>query len=243
VLRFSELYVDDRKMKCIYLILVFLLNATFTLAADKPESICYGTTEKGRVENAWQFPNSGKNFTAYSSVGAAVGRNYVHSKVYETVLDAYKNLQLKAPDKVFVYGETGWKNGGRFWPHKTHQNGLSADFFIPVLDENGKSVPLPTSALNKFGYSIEFDSKGKYKEYSVDFETMAAHLVELRNAADKNGIKIWRVIFDNDFQKLLFQTSKGKNLQLLMTFSTKKPWVRHDEHYHIDFIAPCKELR
>ncbi len=230
-------------MKISYLIIVFLLPSSFTIAADKPESICYGTTEKGRVENAWQLPASGKNFTAYSSVGAAVGRNYVHSKVYETVLDAYRSLQSRRPDKVFVYGETGWKKGGRFRPHKTHQNGLSVDFFVPVLDKKGTSVPLPTSALNKFGYSIEFDSKGKYKEYAIDFEAMAAHLVELKNAADKNGIKIGRVIFDNDLQKLLFRTSEGKGLPSLMAFSTKRPWVRHDEHYHVDFVVPCKEFR
>jgi len=22
-----------------------------------------------------------------------------------------------------------------------------------------------------------------------------------------------------------------------------KPWVRHDEHYHVDFAVPCKTLR
>jgi len=222
-------------------IIGLFLCATFALAADKPESICYGTTEKGRIENAWQLPSTGENFTVYSAVGAAAGRNYVHSKVYETVLDAYKNLQLKAPGKVFVYGETGWKDGGRFRPHKTHQNGLSVDFFVPVFDKNGRSVSLPVGALNKFGYSIEFDSTGKYKEYSIDFEAMAAHLGELKNAADKNGVIIRRVIFDTDLQKLLFQTSKGNDLKAHMVFSTKKPWVRHDEHYHVDFIVPCNE--
>jgi len=230
-------------MKIIYLILVLLFRATYSTAGDKPESICYGTTDKGRIENAWQLPSSGNNFTTYSSIGVAAGRNYVHSKVYVTVLDAYNNLQLKTPGKVFVYGETGWKHGGRFRPHKTHQNGLSVDFFVPVLDEKGVSMPLPTSVLNKFGYSIEFDTKGKYKNYSIDFEAMTAHLVELKNAADRNRIKIGRVVFDNDFQKLLFQTLKGKDLPSLMEFSTKKPWVRHDEHYHVDFIVPCKELR
>ncbi|MCM2359327.1 MAG: hypothetical protein NDI77_14350 [Geobacteraceae bacterium] len=70
---------------------------------------------------------------------------------------------------------------------------------------------------------------------------MAEHLLALKKAADLGGVKIWRVIFDNDLQKLLFQTSKGKDLQAQLTFSKKKPWVRHDEHYHIDFIVPCKE--
>lgn len=213
------------------------------MAADQPESICYGTTEKGRIENAWQLPSAGKNFSVYSSLGAITGRNYVHSKVYTVVLDAYKGLLLKEPNKVFVYGETGWRNGGRFRPHKTHQNGLSVDFFVPVIDvSKGTSVPLPTSPINKLGYNIEFTAKGTYKEYAIDFESMAAHLFALKDAADKNGVTISRVIFDNDLQKLLFNTSKGKVLQSLLTFSTKKPWVRHDEHYHVDFAVPCKDI-
>lgn len=230
-------------MKGIYLIISLLLCATLAMAGDKPESICYGTTDNGRIENAWQLPYSGKNFSAYSSIGAAIGRNYVHSKVYMTVLDTYKILQQETPEKVFVYGETGWKNGGRFRPHKSHQNGLSVDFLVPVVNGKGKSVPLPTSLFNKFGYSIEFDSQGNYKEYSIDFDTMAAHLLALKESADRHGIKIWRVIFDNDLQKLLFKTLKGEKLQAIMTFSTKKPWVRHDEHYHVDFILQCKEFR
>ena len=213
------------------------------MAADKQESICYGTTEKGKIENAWQLPNSGANFAAYSSLGIAAGRNYVHSKVYKAVLDVYKNLEKEMPGKVFIYGETGWKSGGRFRPHKTHQNGLSVDFFVPVLDEKRKSVPLPTSLLNKFGYNIEFTTQGKYKEYTIDFDSMVAHLLALKEAADKNGIKISRVIFDNDLQKLLFKTKRGAELPNVLPFSTKKPWVRHDEHFHVDFQTECKEFR
>jgi len=228
-------------VKLIYQIIIFFLSVASVMAADQPESICYGTTEKGRIENAWQLPSSGKNFNVYSSLGAMTGRNYVHSKVYTIVLDAYKDLLLKEPNKVFFYGETGWQNGGRFRPHKTHQNGLSVDFFVPVIDDSkGTSVPLSTGPLNKFGYNIEFTAKGTYEEYSIDFESMAAHLFALKDAADKNGVTISRVIFDNDLQKLLFNTSKGKALQALLPFSTKKPWVRHDEHYHVDFSVPCK---
>jgi penicillin-insensitive murein endopeptidase len=228
-------------MKLIYPIIIFLLSVTSVMAAEQPESICFGSTEKGRIENAWQLPSTGANFSVYSSLGAMTGRNYVHSKVYTIVLDAYKDLLLKKPSNAFVYGETGWKTGGRFRPHKTHQNGLSVDFFVPVIDDSkGTSVPLPTSPLNKFGYNIEFTAKGTYKEYSIDFESMAAHLFALKAAADINGVTISRIIFDNDLQKLLFNTSKGKELQALLPFSTKKPWVRHDEHYHVDFSVPCK---
>jgi murein endopeptidase len=75
-----------------------------------------------------------------------------------------------------------WPSGGRIRPHRTHQNGLSVDFFVPVRNAQGKSVPLPISITNRLSYNIEFDISGKYV----------------------------------------------------------KPWVRHDEHYHVDFAVPCK---
>lgn len=215
-------------------------NAT---AAERTASICYGNTEKGRIENAWQLPTYGSNFSAYSRFGVALGRNYVHSAIYAVVLDAYKDIQQNAPQKKYVYGDTGWKSGGSFRPHKTHQNGLSVDFFVPVVDKTGKSVPLPTAPFNKFGYTIEFTSDGRYQNYKIDFDAMAKHLAALKKAADQHGVKIWRVIFDNDLQKLLFQSSKGIELQAQLTFSKKKPWIRHDEHYHVDFIVPCKDDR
>ncbi len=227
----------------VWLSIFILLFFTSAFAEAQQESICYGNQEKGKIENAWQLPSSGDNFSAYSLLGVTAGRNYVHSTIYAVVLDAYKDVLQYYPQNKFVYGETGWKNGGRFRPHKTHQNGLSVDFFVPVKDETGKSVPLPTGFLNKFGYAIEFNSQGKYKNFIIDFEAMAAHLLALKKAADQRGVKIWRVIFDNDLQELLFRTTKGKELQEQLSFSKKKPWVRHDEHYHVDFIVPCKEYR
>lgn len=215
----------------------------FAVAAPLPESVSYGTPEKGRIENAWQLPSSGPNYAAYSIVGVSLGRNYVHSQVYRIVLDAYATIEKKAPTKKFVYGETGWAKGGRIRPHKTHRNGLSVDFFVPVIDEEGKSVPLPTGMFNKLGYAIEFNSQGKFKNYSIDFESMADHLLALKEAADKHNVKIKWVIFDNELQKLLFKTSRGPQLQKQLVFSKKTPWIRHDEHYHVDFIVPSKELR
>lgn len=204
------------------------------------ESICFGTTDNGRLENGWQLPASGDNFVAYSLAGMAAGRNYVHSKVHAIVTGSYLSLKKTAPGKRFVYGETGWKDGGRFRPHKTHQNGLSVDFFVPVVNGSGSSVALPTNALNTFGYDIEFNAKGQYGEYRIDFDAMADHLLALKEASDRQGVRIWRVIFDNELQKQLFATKKGAQLKSRLTFSTKKPWVRHDEHYHVDFVVSCR---
>lgn len=188
------------KMRMAFIANIFLFFAISSIYAFEQESICFGTTDKGRLENGWQLPKSGKNYQAYSALCCFAGRNYVHSKVHAVVVAAYQLLEKTVPNRIYVYGETGWAKGGQFKPHKTHQNGLSVDFFVPVLDSKGASVPLPTGPHNKFGYSIEFNSKGKYGEYSIDFEAMADHLLAIKQMSDKKGIKIWRVIFDNELQ-------------------------------------------
>ena len=206
------------------------------------ESICYGTTAKGRLENGVRLPISGENFTNYSTIGVLSGRTYVHSKVRDVVTAAYKALEVSMPNKVYKYAETGYEEGGSFYPHKTHQNGLSVDFMVPVKDKAGTSVHLPTNPLNKFGYNIEFDSKGHYDEYVIDYEAMAAHIVSLHKEALKRGVGIWRVIFDPKLQKYLFATKYGNYLKKNINFSKKRAWVRHDEHYHVDFVVKCKKL-
>jgi len=150
----------------------------------------------GRLEHGVKLPLSGPNFSAYSSIAANVGRTYVHSKVLEVVVAAYSALKRSAPRSVFVYGETGWATGGRIRPHRTHQNGLSVDFFVPVRDGFGRPVPLPTSARNRFGYDIEFDKDGRFEEYTIDFDAMAEHLYQLHVAAKDRGVGIALVILD-----------------------------------------------
>ncbi len=226
-------------MKYILILTLIILLSVQSANTEKTPSICYGTTKDGHLENGWQLPPSGKNFEVYSSLGVALDRNYVHSKVYEVIVKAYKALESSAPEKVFVYGESGFKGGGRFRPHKTHANGLSVDFFVPVVNQDGISVKLPINPLNKFGYKIEFNQNAQFKDLSIDFEAMAKHLVAIKQAADSKGAGIDVVIFDNSFQKKLFATPTGKKLPKLMRFSVKKSWVRHDEHYHIDFEVKC----
>ncbi len=203
------------------------------------ESTCYGTTSNGRLENGVELPNKGINFISYSYLAGIFGRTYVHSTVRDVVLDAYQALEQAQPGKVYKYAETGNEEGGPFKPHKTHQNGLSIDFMVPVMNKQGESAHLPTHMLNKYGYNIEFDEKVRYKEYKIDFESMGAHLVTLHQAAKRHNIEIWRVIFDPKLQSYLFDTKYGEYIMKNIQLSKKRSWVRHDEHYHIDFQMQC----
>jgi len=214
-----------------------ILIATFGYSQ---ESICYGTTSSGKLQYGVKLPSSGDNFVSYSSLGNILGRTYVHSEVQKIIIESYKQLEILLPSKVFKYAECGFEKGGKFRPHKTHQNGLSVDFMVPVIDKKGKSLHLPTHPLNKFGYNIEFDKRGKYKDYNIDYEALAAHIVTLHKTAKKYRHTLWRVIFDPKLQPYLLKTKYGKYLKNNITFSKKRSWVRHDEHYHVDFSIPCK---
>ena len=204
------------------------------------QSTCYGTTSNGRLEHGVQLPSDGKNFETYSNIAEMAGRTYVHSQTASIMLAAYKQLETMVPTKVFKYAETGFEEGGQFKPHKTHRNGLSVDFMVPVVDENGKSVHLPTHPFNRFGYDIEFDKDGTFERYSIDYEALAAHIVALDKTAKQQGFGLWRVIFDIKLQPNLLKTKYADYLKDNITFSKRRSWVRHDEHYHVDFAIGCK---
>ncbi|KZN39544.1 hypothetical protein N474_07480 [Pseudoalteromonas luteoviolacea CPMOR-2] len=222
--------------------ITFLFVLTiFSFNVASKESTCFGATSAGRLEHGVQLPDEGNNYVGYSSIARLAGRTYVHSKVRDIVVGAYADLEIMQPQKLYKYAETGFEEGGKFKPHKTHQNGLSVDFMTPVMDSKGRSTHLPTHPLNKFGYDIEFDESGKFENLSIDYEALAAHIVALHKQSVKHGYDLWRVIFDPKLQPKLFETKYADYLKENIQFSKKRSWVRHDEHYHVDFQIPCNK--
>ncbi len=219
-----------------------LLLFWFPVMVGAEASTCYGTSSNGYLKSGVQLPENGNNFEGYSLIARLSGRTYVHSAVMSILVESYKNLETTLPDKVFKYAETGFREGGEFKPHKTHRNGLSVDFMTPVLNAENQSVHLPSHLLNKFGYDIEFDKHGNYGGLRIDYVALAGHIVALHKEAQKQGFGIWRVIFDPKLQPHLFDTFYGTYLKRNISFSRKRSWVRHDEHYHVDFSVPCKDL-
>jgi len=221
-----------------YILIIIML---FPANAISEESVCYGTTSNGYLEDGVKLPSEGNNYVGYSNLARLLGRTYVHSSVKEIIVNTYKRLETEQPGKVYKYAETGFKDGGKFKPHKTHKNGLSVDFMTPVKDLKGNSVHLPTNPFNKFGYSIEFDRNGKLDDLEIDFEAMAAHITFLHKEAKRLGYDLWHVIFDPKLQSKLYQTKYSEYLRSHISFSKKRSWVRHDDHYHVDFQIPCKK--
>ena len=205
-------------------------------------SQCYGTSSHGKLEGGVKLPVEGANFSAYSRLGATVGRTYVHAQVAAVVLTTYAALARSMPAARFVYGETGFPDGGRFKPHQSHQNGRSVDFFVPVKTRRGTPADLPSSWSNKFGYEIEFDADGRFQNDQIDFDAYAEHLYHLHLNAQAQAIPLSRVIVDPAFLPALFATRRGAYLRERVPFMQGKPWVRHDEHFHVEFSISCAPL-
>jgi penicillin-insensitive murein endopeptidase len=214
----------------------FMGNDVMVGSETDDPSVSHGTRIKGFMRHGKRLPVKGPNFETYSRLGSSFGRTCLNEQARDTVLDAYAAVFEKEPKYTFTYGETGWCDGGTFWPHHTHQNGLSVDFLVPVTN-NERVESTPSTILDGFGYRSEFDADGKMGKYQIDFEAIALHLDELRKAAKKNGLEIERVILDPELHDEMFKTKTGKRLKKRLNWVKKAVWIRHDDHYHVDFLV------
>ena len=235
-----------RNLLIIIITLPLLLAPTLALAIafmtvdDGKPSVCYGNAINGRLENGKRLLYTGANYRAYHIAGYITGRTFMHSSVRNAVRDAYAALEKSDPELRFVYGESGWPHGGKMWPHRTHANGTAVDFMVPLRTDAGAIAQINASVVNMLGYSVTFDNQGRRGATRIDFDAVARHLLALDVAAKANGIRISRVIFEPPLHHLLFASPAGQQLQGKLEFMQRSAWIRHDQHYHVDFDVPCQ---
>jgi len=204
---------------------------------DKSEST--GTVSNGSLKHGYLVPFSGDNFRYFDTTSYLAGRAFVNGAVYKTLVDSYAVLNSKS-DIFYGLMECSNEHGGRLYPHRTHQNGLSCDFMSPLL-KNGK----PSTDLNGLGadhYFMNFDKNGVYEEdraYTIDFDAIAQHLLVLNVSARKNGLKIEKVILKIELKDELFASKYGSELRKTgIYFANSLSHLineLHDDHYHVDF--------
>lgn len=213
------------------------------LAAAGPvlaQSTCFGKVGDGRIENAVSLPREGPNFVRLAQGPVTAGRVFVHSMVQDILADAWAALAVDRPKIRWVYGETGLATGGPIPPHQTHQNGLSVDLFVPVLDRDGNSVPFPNRPDNGYGYQVDFDANGENATHAIDYASLGELLYQLHVAAKNRGSGLALVVFQRELRPRLFATARGRWLKENIPFPPWDDRVRHDEHIHVDFVAQCK---
>ena len=199
-----------------------------------------GTVSNGSLANGKLMPYNGENFTYFDDESYLAGRAFTSQEVKETILLSYQSMQLLSPKRHFYLMELSNEKGGKIYPHRTHQNGLSVDFMMPMLKNNVPYYGLDT--LGKNHYLLSFNEKGEYsedKDVIVDFDLIALHILELEKAAKKQNLKISKVIIKIEYKDELLATKNGKLLKNsdIYIVNGLTPLINHlhDDHYHIDF--------
>ncbi len=199
-----------------------------------------GTVSKGTLENGKLMPFEGENFQYFDTLSYLGGRAFTHDKVKKTILDTYQVLAKQCQGRQFFVMECSHKHGGRLFPHRTHQNGLSVDFMMPLVKGGEDYYGLDT--IGQQHYWLEFDNEGKYskdKSIAIDFNLVARHILLLDKQARNHGLKITKVIIKISLKDELFATTYGRQLKDSGIYIVKSltPLINnlHDDHYHIDF--------
>ena len=207
---------------------------------DSLKSQSSGSVSNGSLKNGKLVPFQGKNYSYFDITSYLSGRAFLHSRVLNTILDGYKNLEDAQPNRKFKIMECAHKNGGKLWPHRTHQNGLSVDFMVPKLKDTRPYYSLDTIGINH--YWLTFNNQGQYNKdtsITIDFESIAEHLLTLKEEGKKHGLKIQKVILKVELKDELFSGEFGKRLKESGIYIVKSlsPTINalHDDHYHIDF--------
>lgn len=199
-----------------------------------------GTVSGGKLTNGKLFPFQGVNYQYFDTTSYINNRAFLNDKIRTVALASYNQLEKEIPGRKFFIMECSNKNGGKIFPHRTHQNGLSIDFMMPLIKGNNPCYELDTIGANH--YWLDFDNNGKYsgdKNISIDFDLVARQILSLETHARNNGYKIQKVIIKTEFKNLIFATPHGKKLKEsnIYLVNSLTPLINslHDDHFHVDF--------
>jgi len=224
------------------LVALFLLSLPEIFYKNKGLTKSIGSVRDGKLENAYLVPYSGENWSYFSPFSYYILDNaYTHHKVHKTIIDAYTICEKTCPDKNFKLMETSHEEGGRMHFHRTHQNGMSADFMVPKMNSKGKQ----TRWLDHIGlshYLLAFDDEGTSTlsgNTKIDFETIGKHILALDKSARENGLRIRKIILKIALKDDLYATNSGKEIKkrgiYIVQGLSHIVDILHDDHYHIDF--------
>ena len=225
----------------LYILACLGLGVREYIHTNSGESRSIGSVRNGSLENGYILPYKATNFDYFSPLSYYILDNgYIHSNVHKTMIDAFKLLETRTPDRFYSMMECSNQDGGPILVHRTHMNGMSIDFMSPKL-RNGKQNRF-WDHLGIWHYALEFDEDGRLlidKMTIIDFESIAEAVIAIDDAAQANGLKIRKVIWKINLKDNVFATEAGKEIQRRgIYFVRNLPDIVdmvHDDHFHIDF--------
>lgn len=235
------------KIKLKYIIAALILISMIIWATpqlfykNSGDSYSVGTPGSGSLENAYLIEYKTNNSRYFSPISYYLfGNGYVNSRLYNTLIQSYKECEETCPNVDFRIMECSNRKGGDMMLHRTHRNGLSVDFMVPKHKKGIQNKFY--DRLGLWHYLLQFDSSGKLKinkRIEIDFESIGRHIIALDNASRKNNLRVSKVILKIDLKDDFYKTKAGQEIKRRgIYFARNLPQtidMMHDDHYHIDF--------
>lgn len=210
-------------------------NSNDTLTS---ESI--GTVSNGQLKNGKLLPFEGTNYRHFDTACYLQDRAYLNDKLLSAVLETYTHFEIIRPKRRFTIMECSGKHGGPLHPHRTHQNGLSIDFMMPLLKDGAPCYDYDNTGQEH--YLLDFNDAGQLTQdtaVAIDFELVAQHILVLDSIGKPKGVGVKKVIINTDLKDELFAGKYGKKLMSsgIYVVQSLTPLINglHDDHYHVDF--------
>ena len=199
------------------------------------------------------FYPSGEGFESYSTMLVALGRQYVRREVRLTIQDAFAERHRADSRTSFVLGETGLRDGGKLWPHASHQRGTSVDIFLPLVDAERAPARLSHQVWNLWGYCRYFDEAGRYagtrweasprvvpllgrvspcpmsrisrddSPIQIDFDEAARLVAAVDRKARVHGLEVGALILAPEYLPRLLGSKGGRELGLVASKLVRRP--------------------
>ena len=215
-----------RLVLCVFLI-VLLLPPSIQASYFPHVTASIGRPNRGRLINGIPFPQGLGGYKLRS-----VNRSYTTPEVIGGVLAAIFTVKEKFPNTCDLkIGDFSLPRGGRFWPHKSHQNGRDVDLGMYAKNNMElpglvRMTPRTIDAEKTWALVESLLKSGNVKYMFLDMRLQRV----LCKYALKHGV-------DREFLKRSFQWASGCRY---------KSVVRHDgehsTHIHVRFKTPWSEM-
>lgn len=199
--------------------------------ATDPWARNHGLAVSGGLSGGRSLAPAGSDHRTASPLLAAAGRQYVHPDVAALLDEAFaaerENHARRAgvPGSSWRVAETGWRPGGWFPPHLTHQDGLSVDVVTPLTDGR-----IPTGLLSGFGYAVEFTPDGLVVggEGTADLHRLARFFDAVCRSAPSHGLAVRQLIVWGPWHGVLRGKMRSTCRSALVDAA-----LPHDDHVHL----------
>ena len=125
---------------------------------DSLKTKSIGSVSRVSLENGTLIPYSDSDFTYFDTASYLSGRAFTHHLVAQTVINTFQTFKSNGEKRKFSIMEFSNEHGGKLFPHRTHQNGMSVDMMMPLM-KNGK----PSYDLDDLGaihYLLNLNKEG-----------------------------------------------------------------------------------